>query len=301
MGQANTAKAALDLYMCLSIPGLAAIVLVEMGAIVGHVLAVFADREVAFVVEAAKAGVYVDRGGQIAGDDHTDPGIGFEQGQFLDVIGDVELHIAGKFTGYLYVAVDLADTGPAVVEFKGYLPVIDLCNGGLAKFYVDIFHIIELPCGQAAEFAGQRDGTFKIGHFDPAKTVLEFQTIGGRHMDDIVDVKRPVLIAVPSFLSVAIVLYLAHLGLERDGMAALPVLDIDVIHDPLRPFFSWGLRTDLDIYCDLVLIPDIDHDVTKLVLYFELVIRGDFIAFINRSFFLYIISIMIGPAKGWDR
>ena len=111
MGQANAAEAALDLYMGLSIPGRPAIVLVEMGAIVGHILAVFADGEVAFVVEAPKAGVHVDRGGQVPGDDHADPGIRFEQRQFLDVIGDIELHIGGKFTGDLYVAIDFTDAG----------------------------------------------------------------------------------------------------------------------------------------------------------------------------------------------
>src|SRR5579872_7060439 len=80
------AEAALDPDPCLTVAGLAAVVLIEMRTVIGCVVLMFADLEFAFVVEMAEAGVDGEFSRKILIDDDPDAGIGFENGQLLDIV-----------------------------------------------------------------------------------------------------------------------------------------------------------------------------------------------------------------------
>ena len=293
MGETDAAKAALDLYLRVAITGLSAEILVEMRSVITFIFPVLPDGELAVVMKAAEAGMDVDLCGQFFIDHYPDPRVGFENGQVLDLVGDIELYVMGELAGDLYIPIDLADTG-LLVELEDHFPIGDLREVGLPEFHIDGVHIVQLTGIQAAELAGQRDQSLESGDLGLAETVLYLQPVGGRHVDDVVDIKSPFIVVAAVVLPVV---DLANLGLEGNDMAAVIIPYIDLVHDLLCSFIGGRIDDDLDIHGDLVLVPGADHDIPELIFDLELVIRCNVIMFIDKSLASYFFVVLAGLAE----
>ena len=295
IGEADIAKAALDLDAGPAIACLAGVVLIEMRTGVVVTLSLLLYIKLTIVVETAEAGMYVEVGGETPGEDHLHIGIGFVYGEVLYVFGHIEPYVVRKLAADLYLAVDLSDHG-FLVELEYYLSVGDLGDISFPKLHVDVIDVVEATGLEAAELACQRHETFEIPNFYPAEAVLYVESVTGGHVHDIIDVEGSVVVTRTTVLFLVIVVYLADLGLEVDDMATLHFLHVNLVHDLLCPFFRRGAYADGDVNSDLTFIPGVYLDVAELVLDFELVVGPYIVGFADGPFFPYFFVNACGFA-----
>jgi hypothetical protein len=133
-----------------------------------------------------------------------------------------------------------------------------------------------------------------------AEIIMDVERVPRGHVDNIVDVKGPVIpAAVPVVAAAAVAVDLAYLCPE--GIVVIPFVfaDIDLIEDILGFFVRSGAGADLDIYGDLWLIPGSDRDVTKLIVYLQLIFGCNGIGAIDELGFPHIFGFIssCGQAK----
>jgi len=296
IGEAYVAKTALDLDAGLAIACLAGVVLIEAGAgVVVTTFSLFPYVELTVVVEIAEAGMHIEVGGEAFGDDHLHIGVGFVYGELLYILCHIELYVVGEFAADLDLSVDLPDHG-LLIEFEHDLAVGDFGDIGFSKLHVDVVEVVEATRLEAAEFACQRNETFEIPYFCPAKAVLYVEPVAGGHVHDIIDVEGSVVVTGAAMFFLVIIVYLADLGLEVDDMAALYFLHINLVHDLFCFFFRGGAYADGDVNGDLAFIPGVYLDVAELVLDLELVLGSYVVGFVDGSFFPYFFVTARGFA-----